>query len=541
MFRCSQRTVVSWVATSAAGFAALLGSASPALADSSVLVTTHPDLIAAQAISAKAVLACFDQIIVVPTFTDVGFFLQGYTVTRKTGGAGLRLATETTSGGGFCVIAAFKGAGDVRSYSRLEIMAGAVSSSVPGGGGASNPQTSVPLLASVVPNVSGFTLRPELIAAAAGPSPAATVTYTFTEQLTTAPAAASFGFYASGDAVFHPGTAVTGFTPGAANTVTVTFSAADMALFGQATRFVAGEGAVTDALGLGNPTGTIGTAATKLNDLADTTAASTASDPLTYHFDFAATIPPTAKICPAKFALYDASGARYHTTAGLLTGASNSSVTATFVQDTPGPAGDPAQITLATVAADALDATTACGGASLNSDGAAGESGATAAAGSTTGPDLLSFKIDRGTGIASYVFDAPVNMAAIGNFHLVDKSAALTSPPNQGATGILTPTPPPQFTISPSNTINVNFAAPTTLLNLGLVAGPPDLTAVRNATGVTVDEGAVTDTTAAAAVNPLASYGVTLPTPAPGTTGPTTPPAPPALTPAAASWSATSA
>src|SRR5436305_5769004 len=149
MFRCSRRTV--WASAAATVLAVLAGSApASSLADTGTLVTGHPDLIVAQAISPKQVLACFDQILETPfTFTDANFYLQGYTEGRKTGaGTGLTLLSATSSGGGFCLVALYTGTGDVRTYSRLVMLAGAVTSSIPGGGGSASVQGATAILGS---------------------------------------------------------------------------------------------------------------------------------------------------------------------------------------------------------------------------------------------------------------------------------------------------------------------------------------------------------------------------------------------------------
>ncbi len=155
-------------------------------------------------------------------------------------------------------------------------------------------------------------------------------------------------------------------------------------------------------------------------------------------------------------------------------------------------------------------------------------------AGATTGPDLVSFRLDRSTGIASFVFDQSVSAAAgattASAFHLVDGSAGLTVPPAQ-IQCTLGPPAAPQYTLGPANTVNVNFAGPTCGL-LTLLPGPPDLTAVRSAVGVSVDEGAVTDA-AAPVVNPVGSLGVTPTTMPPGPTTPPGAPIPPATAPTA--------
>ncbi|MEA2297731.1 MAG: hypothetical protein QOF77_667 [Solirubrobacteraceae bacterium] len=520
MSRCSRRTVGAALSC----LAAALGAAPAARADSSPLLTGHPGLTAAQAISPKQVLACFDHILSTPfNFTDAGFFLQGYREDRRTGPGGLVLSSETSVGGGFCVVASFTGPGDARTFSRLVVLANAVNAAVPGGGGAGNTQGASPLLGSTLPNTPGGTLRPQLIAAA--PGGPTEVTYTFDEPLTAAAGTASFGFYTSADTSFHAGT-VSNFAAG--TTVAVDFSAADAAVLAQATRFVVAEGAVTDAGAQTNPVGAIG-AATQRLDVAPTTGP--VAGALAYRFDFTQAIPNTAVVCPAKFALVDVTGVRYSPAAGSTPAVSGASVTLSFAPDSPG--GDPAQITLATVAAGALNGCAAGTAAPLNSEGTVGLQGATAAAGATTGPDLVSFQVNRSTGFVSFVFDAPVSSAAASllaaRFHLVDQSANLTAPPNQGGNGLGLPVLPPELNVGPANQVNVNFSVPTTGL-LGLLPGPPDLTAVRNAVGVSVDEGAVADS-ASGVVNPLGSFGVTpAPTP-PVATVPTTTTTPPATVP----------
>ncbi len=523
MFRCSRPTV--WVTGAVAALAVLFGAVPASLADSSVLATGHPDLTGAQAISPKQVLACFDKILATPfNFTDANFYLQGYTESRKTGAAtGLTISTETSVGGGFCVAVAYTGTGDVRTYSRLVVLAGAVTASVPGGGGSTNVQGSAALLGSGLPNGAGGTLRPQLTTTTAN---SGSVVYTFDEALTAAPTASKFGFYTSVDSNFHPATAIA-FEPGTG--VLVAFGPADAALFPKITRYVALEGAVTDAAGQTNPVGVVGGATQRL-DLAATTGRLAAASGLTYHFDFSGAIPGSAVACPAAFALYDVSGVRYAPAAAapVTISADRRSVTLTFAPETVG--GDTNQITLATVGPDAIDAS-ACGAATpapLNSEGAAGLTSPAGSPGSTSGPDLTSFSINKSTGFASFVFDAPVALTGTGGFHLVDASGGLTSPPSQ-ANSCLLGTTAESFDVNPSNTVNVNFSAPTCLV-LTLLPGPADLTAARNAVGVTVDEGAVSDA-ATAELSPVSSLGVTSSTTPTGPTGPTTPPAPTVPTP----------
>ncbi len=526
MSRC-KRTAVR-VAGAVTAVAIGLGAAPGAMADSSPLLTGHPDLVAAAAVNPKTVIACFDQILAAPlSFADANFFLQGYTEPRKTGAPGLTLASEAPASGGKCVVAAFTGPGDARSFSTLVVRAGTVSASVPGGIGASNVQGSVPLVGDLLPNGVGATVRPQLTAATPG---AAAVAYAFNEPLTTAPGTTSFGFYTSADSAFHAGT-VTGFAPG--QTVNVSFAAPDAALLATATRYVVREGAVGDAYGETNPTGAVG-AATNLLDLATSTGQSAAGG-LSYHFDFDKTIPLTAAVCPAGFALFDASGVRYGPATGSTPTISvdRRSVSLTFAPDVAG--GDPAQITLATVAAGALDASScATATAPLASDGVARLPGVAAPAGLTSGPDLQSFTINKSTAIVSFVFDAPLASSVdVTRFHLVDNSGGLTPAPNQAFPCLaLGATAAPQFTLGPAaNQVNVNYSIPTCLLSL--LAGPPDVSNVMRTVGVTVDEGAVSDA-ATSAVNPLASLGVT-PTAPTGPTGPTVPPVtitpPPATTP----------
>ena len=514
MSRCKQ--AAAWAAGAVTALSIGLGPAPAAVADSSPLLTGHPDLVAAAAVNPKTVIACFDQILAAPiSFTDANFFLQGYTESRRTGTPGLTLSSEAAASGGKCVVAAFTGPGDARSFSLLVVRSGAVQASVPGGIGATNVQGSVPLVGDVLPNGLGTTVRPQLIAAT--PS-AAAVAYAFNEPLTTAPGTTSFGFYTSADSAFHAGT-VTGFAPG--QTVNVSFAAPDAALLATATRFVVKEGAVGDAYRAVNPIGAVGGATSRI-DLAASTG-QTAAGALTYHFDFDKQIPLTATVCPAGFAVFDASGVRYGPAMGSTPtiSADRLSVTLAFAPDVAG--GDPAQVTLATVAAGALDGSScATATAPLASEGVTGLPGVAAKAGLTSGPDLQSFTINKSTAIVSVVFDAPVASVDVTRFHLVDNSGGLTPTPSQAFPCLaLGATPAPQFTVGPTtNQVNVNYSIPTCLLSL--LAGPPDVSSVMRTVGITVDEGAVSDA-ATTVVNPLGSLGIT-PTGPTGPTGPTVPP-----------------
>jgi hypothetical protein len=213
-------------------------------------------------------------------------------------------------------------------------------------------------------------------------------------------------------------------------------------------------------------------------------------------------------------------------------------VTLDFVAQAAG--GDADQITLATVAADAIDAASCSPVApavpvSLNSEGTASLSGATDHPGLTSGPDLINFTIDKTNGNVLFDFDAPVETASgtidPAAFHLLDGNGNLTSPPDQGGNGLLgEPATGPQFSVNPNtpNEVVVDFAAPTSAL--GVLAGSPNLSAVDNAVGVTVDEGAVADATTGD-LSPIETLGVTPPAPTPTPTPtPTVPPAPPVPT-----------
>ena len=81
------------------------------------------------------------------------------------------------------------------------------------------------------------------------------------------------------------------------------------ALPATATRYVVREGAVTDPLGETNPPARRRTATQPAQPRRH--AGQSASRGLSYHFDFDKTIPLTAAVCPAGFALFDASGVRY--------------------------------------------------------------------------------------------------------------------------------------------------------------------------------------------------------------------------------------
>ncbi|HEX3873972.1 MAG TPA: hypothetical protein VHW26_07485 [Solirubrobacteraceae bacterium] len=516
----------------AAALTGLFAFAASSSADSSLISTSHPDLIAATQVGSKAVEACFDQQLVT-TFnvTDADFFLQGYGEGRKTG-SGLDVSSVIPSGSGYCVTVTFSGTGDVRTYSDVTVLPGAVTAT-PAAGAQVNMQGEVALTGSQFPNVPGATLRPQLVSAAAGAT-AGTIVYTFDEPLAGDVGANNkFGFYTynGGDQFFHSG-AVSSFTQGG-TTITIGFNPSDTAVLGNATRYVVQEGAVTDGLGQGNPTGVTGNATLRINLAPTTGAVSGTGGAIAYHFDFDQPIPATAKVCPVDFALFDATGVRYSPVLGTdpTVSADRRSVTLDFIAGASG--GDPDQITLATVAADAIDAATCSPVAPavaqpLNSEGTASLSGASDHPGLTSGPDLIGFTIDKTNGNVLFDFDAPVSTAtgAINPaaFHVVDHGGDITGPPDQGGSGLLCPTAAgPKFSVNPSapNEVIVDFATPGCLL--GLQA--PSLTAVDNAIGVTVDEGAVMDATTGD-VNPIGTLGVNPPA---STTPPpvTVPPAPP--------------
>jgi hypothetical protein len=516
------------IATAIAG---LFAFAAPTLADNAVISTNHPELTGASVLGSKAILACFDKPLATNyNITDANFFLQGYGEGRRTGGAGADLQKSTvipTGTGNLCVTVTFSGTGDVRTYSDVTVGGGAVTAT-PAAGAQVNLQGSVPLTGSLFPNTPGSTLRPQLISAAVASS--TTAVYNFSEPLSADVGAnGKFGFYtfSGGDTAFHAGTIST-FTQGA-TAVAITFAGADATALPAATRFVVREGAVTDALGQGNPLGETGNASLRLNLTPTTGAVSGSGGTIAYHFDFDQSIPATAVVCPADFALFDTSGDRYSPTTGILpsVSADRRSVTLDFTAGTAG--GDSDQITLATVAADGIEGSScATAAAPLNSDGSAALSGATDHAGLTSGPDLIAFTIDKTNGNVLFDFDAPVattagaiNPAAFG---LIDGNGTLTATPSQGGCGLLDPATGPQFSVNPNtpNEVVVNFGVPSCLA--GLLAGSDSLSAVDNAVGVTVNEGAVADAVTGV-VNPIGTLGVAPAAPTPA--GPSTPPAPP--------------
>ncbi|HEY5197836.1 MAG TPA: hypothetical protein VIJ51_12505 [Solirubrobacteraceae bacterium] len=520
----------------AAAIAGVFAFAAPALADSSVISTSHPELTGASVLGSKAILACFDKSLATNfNINNQDFYLQGYDEGRTTGITGQSdlsiQGVAATGTGNQCVTVSFSGTGDVRTYSDVTVLQGTVTST-PAAGAQVNVQGSVPLSGSLFPNTPGTTLRPQLISAAVATS--TTAVYNFSEPLSADVGAnGRFGFYTfnGGDTTFHAGTIST-FTQGA-TAVAITFAGADATALSAATRFVVQEGAVTDSLGQDNPLGVTGRASLRINLTPTTGAVSGSGGTIAYHFDFDQAIPPTAVVCPTAFALFDESGVRYSPVTGVApsVSADRRSVTLDFVAGTPG--GDPDQITLATVAADGIDAASCAPVAPavaqpLNSEGTGALSGATDHAGLTSGPDLINFTIDKANGNVLFDFDAPVATAAgsidPADFALVDGNGALTTTPSQGGCGILSPSTGPQFSVNPStpNEVVVDFGMPSCLA--GLLAGTPTLTAVNSAVGVTVNQGAVMDATTAD-VNPIGTLGYNPPVTAPA--GPTTPPAPP--------------
>jgi hypothetical protein len=523
MSRRSRTITTNGTLGTAAALAAFFAFAAPTLGDSSLISTSHPNLIAAATVGTHSVQLCFDkQLATTFNINDQDFFLQGYSEFRKTG-SGLQVGTVVSSGSGFCASVVFNGVGDVRTYSNVTVLSGAVTSTAAAGGQV-NGQGSVALTGSLFPNVPGATLRPQFTGATA--NSATTAVYNFSEILQgNVGANGKFGFYtyAAGDSAFHPGN-VSAFTPGG-STVTISFSGTDATALSSASRFVVREGAVTDPLGQGNPLGATANPTLRLN-LVNTSGVLNAST-LTYHFDFDNAIPAGAAVCPTAYALFDSTGVRYSpSTAAAVIAPDRRSVALSFVPGSVG--GDGAQITLATVSSGGLDATNCASGTTpLNSDGAVALSGATDHAGLTSGPDLISFFVDKSNGNVLYTFDAPVATGAInpGGFHLVDGNGTLTSPAPQASGGPLCPAAG-GFSVNPStpNVVIVNFAQPSCLLGL---IGSLNLDAVNRAVGVTVDEGAVADATSGD-LNPIKTLGITPPAPPAGpTTGPTTPPAPP--------------
>jgi hypothetical protein len=529
MSRRSRTITTKGALAVAAALVGLFAFAAPTLADNSVISTNHPELTGADVLGSKAILACFDKPLATTyNITDADFFLQGYAEGRKTG-SGFDEATVIPTGtGDQCVTVTFSGTGDVRTYSDLTVLAGAVTSTAAAGAQV-NIQGSVALTGSLFPNTPGSTLRPQLVSAAVASS--TTAVYNFSEPLSgDVSANGKFGFYTynGGDLAFHAGTIST-FTQGA-TAVAITFAGADATALPAATRFVVREGAVTDALGQGNPLGVTGNASLRINLAPTTGAVAGSGGTIAYHFDFDQAIPQTAVICPADFALFDSAGVRYSPVVGTApaVSADRRSVILDFIAGTTG--GDPDQITLATVAADGIDGSScATAAAPLNSDGTAALSGATDHAGLTSGPDLINFTIDKTNGNVLFDFDAPVATTAgainPAAFHIVDANGGLTTTPDQGGCGLLDPATGPEFSVNPStpNEVVVNFGEPSCVA--GLLAGSANLSAVDNAVGVTVDEGAVMDATTGD-LNPIGTLGVTPPAPT-TPTGPTTPPAPP--------------
>jgi hypothetical protein len=534
MSRRSRSITTKGTLGAAAAIVGLFAFAAPTLADNAVISTSHPDLTGASVLGSKAILACFDKSLATNyNVTDANFFLQGYSEGRRTGpGADLQMATVIPTGtGNFCVTVTFSGTGDVRTYSDLTVGAGAVTSTAAAGAQV-NVQGSVALTGSLFPNTPGSTLRPQLVSAATASS--TTAVYNFSEPLSgDVGANGKFGFYtyASGDTAFHAGT-ISSFTQGA-TAVAITFAGADATALATATRFVVREGAVTDALGQGNPLGVTGNASLRINLTPTTGAVSGSGGTIAYHFDFDQPIPATAVVCPSAFALFDTSGVRYSPTLGIApaVSADRRSVTLDFTAGTAG--GDPNQITLATVAGDGIDGSScATAAAPLNSDGTASLSGATDHAGLTSGPDLINFTIDKANGNVLFDFDAPVatTTGAINpaDFALIDGNGDITSTPSQGGCGLLDPSTGPQFSVNPNapNEVVVNFGVPSCLA--GLLAGSPSLSVVNGAVGVTVNEGAVADAVTGV-VSPMGTLGVAPPAPT-TPVGPTTPPAPPVPT-----------
>jgi hypothetical protein len=155
--------------------------------------------------------------------------------------------------------------------------------------------------------------------------------------------------------------------------------------------------------------------------------------------------------------------------------------------------------------------------------------------GLTSGPDLVSFSIDKTTGIVSFNFDAPVSTATGAikplDFHVIDSSGVLSSPPAKSGSSLLpggllpgggTGAVATVDSASP-DTVEVDFSTTNSLL--GVLPLGSSLTLTNDAVGVTVDEGAVMDATTSD-LNPIGTLGISAPaSTTPG--GPTTPPAPP--------------
>jgi len=97
MSRRSRKHTTNGTLGVAAALAALFAFAAPSLADSSLISTTHPGLIAAATVGTHGVQLCFDkQLATTFNINDQDFFLQGYTESRKTG-SGLQVGPATSA------------------------------------------------------------------------------------------------------------------------------------------------------------------------------------------------------------------------------------------------------------------------------------------------------------------------------------------------------------------------------------------------------------------------------------------------------------
>ncbi|MHB8691425.1 MAG: hypothetical protein ACYDHH_09285 [Solirubrobacteraceae bacterium] len=502
-----------------AALGAALAWAAAGSADNSPLATTAPDLVSANATSARVIDACFDQALATTfNISDSNFYLQGYTESRKTGSAGaLSVAgTNPDPASAKCVLVtlapnAALGA-DARTYSRVVVKSGAVTST----SGVLNADDAVPLGGSLIPPSPLQTLRPTVINATAQSS--TQVVYTFSRPIFS-PNLGSFGFYNNvpGDAAEHVAGAsgnIVSFTPGS-TTVTVNFPTPTTS----ASRFVVDENAVLAADGQGNPAGAIG-GATQNPDLGNgggRVNTSTEAQPV-YSFVFSQPIllPSTAKT-QTGFELTDLAGNTYHPiNAAPTLSVDGRTLTIKFQADPSDSSPDPNEITLESVAAGTVQAANPLTGSTGNSQGALGLPSVADHPGLTSGPDLLSFSINNTTGVVVFSFDDPLagSPVNVSKLELVTASGGLIPPPNQCASPPIIGTPAPSFGVT-GNTVGVLFAKPTTSTT-ALNCGGTDLSLVNSAVGVETDEAAVQAQTGQ--FSALSALGIT---PGVGTTGST--------------------
>lgn len=495
-------------------FAVLLAGPAVARADNGLPSTrSHPDLITALAISPSQAEACFDKPLATTfNINDGNTRLVGYTEYRQTGPTGpLRINGTPTidPGNANCAVINFTGPGDVRTFSRLEMDVGAVTGTT-ASGGLVNMRGSQPLIGSIIPPQPGVVAQPTLNGVTVD-APNGNVTYTFAQPVQNVNAG-SLGFYTNNPTdlgTFHFGSALVGFQAGA-NSVTVHFSSIDAPQLPQATRFVAQQNAVQNAFFQGNPPGAVaapGTnGATTRPDLAiggGRTGIVVPSPPTvsgtavayTFLFD-----KPVTVVDATQFALYDATGAKFtpNVSAGIATSPDGHQITMQFSSSDP--KADPSEITLETVNAGAV---VTQGTATTNTEGSAPLAAPADHIGLTSGPDLLAWSIDRSNFTVTLTFDevipkgnvvnstVPSAIGPIPAIAVFDNNGTLTAP--AGDSGLL------GIGSVPSISQNQNLV----ILHYGNSGS--QASAIQNAIGVSLAEGAVTD--AQGVANPEIAYG----------------------------------